>query len=159
MAYGSARRTTPTGQLCDVESGASPGAPSCTGGNIAYDDAGRITEFPNIEGSWRILAYDGEGRVTEICDSACTSDLAASHLHVRRGRPPHPRSTTARVARARRDTFRYDGDAITAEYVDGVLAREYLTDESGAIVKMVIPTGQSNPGTYIVVWNGCWRPH
>ena len=43
---------------------------------------------------------------------------------------------------------------VTAEYLDGVLNREYLTDESGAIVKMVIPTGQSNPGTYIVVWNG-----
>ena len=29
-----------------------------------------------------------------------------------------------------------------------------LTDESGGIVKMIIPAGQANPGTDLVVWNG-----
>ena len=141
------------GQLCDVESGASPGAPSCTGGNIAYDEAGRTAEIPNSEGVWRIVAYDGEGRITEICDAACTG--MSTHLSFtydadgRRTSIDFSEGGTGESV-----TFRYDGDAITAEYVDGVLAREYLTDESGAIVKMVIPAGQSNSGTYIVVWNG-----
>ncbi len=141
------------GQLCDVESGASPGAPSCTGGNIAYDEAGRTAEIPNGEGFWRILAYDGEGRITEICDAACTG--MSTHLNFtydadgRRTSIDFSEGGTGESV-----TFRYDGDVVTAEYLDGVLNREYLTDESGAIVKMVIPTGQSNPGTYIVVWNG-----
>jgi RHS repeat-associated protein len=142
------------GQLCDVESGGSPGAPLCTGGNVVHDDAGRMTEFPDgLGSSWRILAYDAEGRVTEICDAACT------------GTSPH--ADFAYDADGRRTsidyseggsgytvTFAYNGDAISAEYVDGVLAREYLTDEAGGIVQMRIPSGQANEGTYLVVWNG-----
>lgn len=51
-------------------------------------------------------------------------------------------------------TFRYAGRAISAEYRDGVLVREYLADEAGGITALIIPAGQDNPGTYLVVWNG-----
>jgi hypothetical protein len=35
-----------------------------------------------------------------------------------------------------------------------VLARQYLTDPNGAVVKLVIPAGQPDAGTYLVNWNG-----
>jgi hypothetical protein len=37
------------GQLCDAEIGSAPATPSCDGGNVGYDEAGRITEFPSLE--------------------------------------------------------------------------------------------------------------
>lgn len=35
-----------------------------------------------------------------------------------------------------------------------MLVRSYLSDESGGTVKLVIPTGVSDAGTYLVTWNG-----
>ena len=51
-------------------------------------------------------------------------------------------------------TFRYAGDAIVAEYKDGVLTREYTVDDGGTISKVTIPVGQTAAGTYLVTWNG-----
>jgi RHS repeat-associated protein len=50
-------------------------------------------------------------------------------------------------------TFRYQGDAIVAEYVDATLVREYVTDAGGTISKVIVPSGGS-AGTYLVTWNG-----
>lgn len=144
------------GRLCDLETGSRTGAPaaSCTGGNVVHDDAGRITEFPDGGGgAWRILAYDALGRVTEICDAACSS--GSPHLWFtydaegRRTGIDYAEGGTGYSV-----TFRYAGRAISAEYRDGVLVREYLADEAGGISALVIPAGQDNPGTYLVVWNG-----
>lgn len=49
--------------------------------------------------------------------------------------------------------FRYQGDAIVDERLNGVVQRTFLVDESGAIVKMTIPSGPT-AGTYLVTWNG-----
>lgn len=51
--------------------------------------------------------------------------------------------------------FRYQGDAIVEERVNGTVSRSYFVDESGSVVQMVIPSGQPEPaGTYLVTWNG-----
>jgi hypothetical protein len=51
-------------------------------------------------------------------------------------------------------TFRYQGSAIVAEDLDGDLIREYVTDDTGTISKVVIPPGEAEAGTYLVTWNG-----
>lgn len=140
-----------SGRLCKV------GATACGTPNVEYDAAGRITEFATYGGGgWRVLSHDGEGRILEICDLVCTGQS----LHFYFAYDADGRRTTKEYTEggfggtSEAITFRYDGDDVTAEYVDGVLAREYLVDGSGGIVKMVIPPGQQNPGTYIVNWNG-----
>jgi RHS repeat-associated protein len=51
-------------------------------------------------------------------------------------------------------TFRYQGEAIAAEYKDGTLVREYTLDGTGTISKVTVPAGQTGTGTYLVTWNG-----
>ncbi|MDH4283314.1 MAG: hypothetical protein OEV36_11720, partial [Myxococcales bacterium] len=50
--------------------------------------------------------------------------------------------------------FRHHGDAVVAEVVNGTLTREFVTNDAGMIVKVVVPPGQTDAGTYLVVWNG-----
>ncbi len=75
------------------------------------------------------FTYDGEGHRTAI-------------LH------------TPAVGTPVETTFRYAGDAIVAEYEDGTLTREYITDDAGTISKVIVPAGQPDAGTYLVTWNG-----
>ena len=49
--------------------------------------------------------------------------------------------------------FRYQGDAIVQETLNGAVDRTYVVDEAGAVVKMMIPAG-SDVVTYLVTWNG-----
>jgi RHS repeat-associated protein len=49
--------------------------------------------------------------------------------------------------------FRYQGEAIVEEKVNGAVARSFVVDEAGSIVKMTIPSG-ANAGDYLVSWNG-----
>lgn len=67
----------------------------------------------------------------------------AGHAHHRSGR--HLAATTRE--------FRYQGDAIVEEKLDGVTTHRYLVDEAGSIVQVIIPSGV-NAGTYVVTWNG-----
>ena len=76
------------------------------------------------------MVYDGEGRRTAI-----TSD---------------PAGATAATTRE----FRYQGDAIVEERVDGVLDRSYLVDESGSVLQLDIPSGRPGTGRYLVTYNG-----
>jgi RHS repeat-associated protein len=55
--------------------------------------------------------------------------------------------------------FRYQGDAIVEEKLTdathaGVVVRSYVVDDAGAIVKLVIPAGETGAGTYLVTWSG-----
>jgi RHS repeat-associated protein len=80
------------------------------------------------------FAYDGEGHRTQL------------------------KTTSAAGAVATRD-FRYQSDAIVEEKLTdashaGVVVRSYVTDDSGATVKLVIPAGEPDPGTYLVTWSG-----
>ena len=114
-----------------------------------HDASGRFGEW----NGWSFTAYDANGRLTEACVEPCgTSDLRLTFTYNADGLRT---GTTETVGTTSTDTeLRYDNGRISAEYVDGVLARSYVTDESGAIVKMVVPSGQPNPGTYLVTWNG-----
>ena len=84
------------------------------------------------------FTYDGEGHRTQI-----VSDPAGTGA----GQAP---STWV---------FRYQDDAIVEErltdatHTDTVV-RSYVVDDSGSVVKMVIPPGEADAGTYIPVWNG-----
>lgn len=49
--------------------------------------------------------------------------------------------------------FRYQGDAVIEEKVNAAVARTFVVDEAGSIVKMTFPTG-ANAGDYLVNWNG-----
>jgi hypothetical protein len=43
---------------------------------------------------------------------------------------------------------------VVEEWTNGTLSRSYTVDETGTILKMTIPSGQTNAGTYLVSWNG-----
>ncbi len=73
------------------------------------------------------MRYDGEGRRVELAV-----------------RPNGQAATTT--------TFRYQGSAIAQELTGGVLARTYLTDEAGTIVKVCDPDCSGTQ--YLVTYNG-----
>ena len=81
------------------------------------------------------FAYDGEGHRTQL---KTTSSAGAT-------------STT---------DFRYQGDAIVEErltdaaHPTGAVVRSYVVDAAGAVVKLVVPAGEPDAGTYLVTWNG-----
>ena len=91
----------------------------------ACDDADCVgSGFERVD-----FTYDGEGHRTAILATPASGSAVET-------------------------TFRYGGDAIVAEYVDGTLAREYVTDDAGTISKVIVPVGQTGAGTYLVTWNG-----
>lgn len=114
-----------------------------------HDASGRISAWAG----WRFGGYDANGRLTEACPDPC--DAASTRLaftYDADGRRTKIVQTTGGTTTT--TELRYGDGRISAEYVDGVLAREYVTDESGAIVKLVIAAGQPNAGAYLVTWNG-----
>lgn len=132
------------GQLCKV------GATMCGTPNVTYDDAGRMR---NWNGWW--FSYDGEGRLTTACSaSGCTtSSNRILFTYDGEGRRTQIKTTPANGTAIDLD-FRYQGSSIVEELTDDVVTRQYLVDETGAIVKLIIPTGQANAATYLVTWNG-----
>jgi RHS repeat-associated protein len=75
------------------------------------------------------LAYDGEGNRTQL-------------------------KTTPASGSATTVDFAYQGSTLVEERTNGVLTRQYTVDETGTIIKLTIPAGQANAGTYLVIWNG-----
>lgn len=145
---------TADGQLCDVET--APTAASCSGGNVTYDTAGR-TRSQN--GWW--FAYDSESRLTLACKSAtCAAGSDKVEMtYDGEGHRTQLKTTSAAGGVATRD-FRYQGGAIVEErltdagHPTGTVVRSYITDESGGTVKVIVPAGESDAGTYLVTWNG-----
>ena len=76
------------------------------------------------------FSYDGEGHRTKIVATPAAGS---------------PVTTT---------DFRYHGNAVVAEVVNGTVTREFVTNDAGTIQKVVVPSGQTDAGTYLVVWNG-----
>lgn len=132
------------GQLCKV------GGTSCSSANVTYGAAGR-TKTGN---GWN-FRYDAQGRLATACrNSGCTSsadkveftyDAAGRRTKVKT--TPGGGSTTT-------VTYRYQGSAVVEEKTGSTVTRQYVLDDSGAVVKMIIPSGQANAGTYLVTWNG-----
>jgi RHS repeat-associated protein len=129
------------------------------GAAVAYDAEGRITALPDGSGSgWRVTTYDAEGRVTESCDWVCSS--GSTKLFSRYDADGHRTSlVVAGGGTSQETTFRYTGDAVIAEYLDGNLIRGFMADADGTILSMTIPSappgvsGWPTPGTYLVTWN------
>jgi RHS repeat-associated protein len=139
---------TAEGLVCDQETGS---AASCTGGNVTSDDAGRVSD----QSGWHYL-YDAQARLVSACDDTdCVGsgfdrvDFEYDGEGRRSTITETPASGSAVVW-----TFRYQGDAVVAEYKDGTLYREYVTDDAGTISKVTVPAGQTGTGTYLVTWNG-----
>lgn len=135
------------GRLCDVEVGAAAG---CSGGNVSHDSAGRIESW----NGWT-FAYDAEGRLTLACRSlTCASGY--DRVDFTYDGEGHRTQIVATSAGGSVTTtqFRYQGDVVVEEKVNGTVVRQFLTDEAGAISKLLVPDGQTDAGTYLVSWNG-----
>lgn len=136
------------GQLCKV--GAT--SPSdCSGANVTYDSAGRTRSW----NAWW-FTYDDDGRLVTACKSSTCASTAdkATFVYDGEGRRTEIRTDLAGSPPETVTAMRYHGDTVVEERVGGVVTRQYLPDESGRILKMIIPVGQSNPGAYVVTWNG-----
>jgi RHS repeat-associated protein len=136
-----------TGQLCDLEVGS---AANCSGGNVSSDTAGRIESW----NGWT-FAYDAEARLISACKSTtCASGY--DKVEFSYDGEGHRTKIVATAAGGTVTTteFRYQGDAVVEEKVNGTVVRQFVTDESGAISKLIIPAGLTDAGTYLVSWNG-----
>lgn len=137
--------TYSSGQLCK------DGGTSCTTPNVFYDANGRTS---NWNGWW--FSYDAEGRLIKACKSSTCASTADKVEFTYDGDGHRTQIKTTPASGSTTTTnFRYQDGAVVEER-DGsnTLLRSYLVDESGAIVKMIIPTGQTGVGTYLVTWNG-----
>jgi RHS repeat-associated protein len=132
------------GQLCRT-AGTTCGTP-----NVSYDDAGRTR---NWAGWW--LTYDGEGRLTKACKSStCASTADRVEMAYDGDGNRTQIVTTPASGSATTVDFAYQGSALVEERTNGSLSRQYTVDETGTIVKLTIPAGQADAGTYLVTWNG-----
>lgn len=138
---------TAEGALCDVET--APTAASCTGGNVTSDSAGRISTY----NGWT-YGYDAVGRLVAACKSAtCAAGFdKVTFSYDGEGHRTQIVETAAGGGVTTTD-FRYQGDSVIEESVNGSVARRFTSDEDGLIVSMTIPSGGS-AGTYVVTWNG-----
>jgi RHS repeat-associated protein len=136
-----------SGLLCDVEVGS---AANCSGGNVSHDTAGRIESWTG----WT-LAYDADARLVSACKSAtCASGYDKVEFTYDGEGHRTKIVATAAAGGVTTTEFRYQGDAVVEEKVSGTVVRQFVTDESGAISKLIIPAGQTDAGTYLVTWNG-----
>ena len=138
-----------TGQLCAT------GATTCTTPNVTYDTAGRT----KVWNGWN-FTYDAEARLVSACKSAtCASGFdKVEFAYDGEGHRTQIKTTSAAGAVSTTD-FRYQADAIVEEKLTdathaGVVVRSYVVDDAGTVVKLVIPAGEADAGTYLPAWNG-----
>lgn len=100
--------------------------------------------------------YDAAGRLTSACDDADCVGSGFDRVDYAYDGEGHRTAITETPSAGSpvETTFRYQGDAIVAEERDGDPYREYLVDEAGTIVRVVIPPGEAEDGSYLVTWNG-----
>jgi RHS repeat-associated protein len=127
-------------------------SPSC--GTVAHDSAGRLERW----NGW-FFEYDAEGRMIWACQSssACTGGLydevgftydgEGHRTQIRKYASGNPTPTATW-------DFRYQGEALVEERLNGTVVRTYVVDAAGAIVTMTIPAGQPEAGRYLVTWSG-----
>jgi RHS repeat-associated protein len=134
------------GQLCRT------GATSCGTPNLTYDKAGRTRAW---NGWW--LSYDPDGRLASACrsENCLASADRITFTYDAEGR----RTSIASAPGGGTPTtveLRYQGTAVVEERdaATNTLLRSYVVDEAGSVVKLIIPSGQPNVGTYLVSWNG-----
>ncbi len=120
---------------------------------ITYDTAGRIRSWDTGTPVW-YFTYDPEARLISACRSA-TCAAGSDKVEFTYDGEGHRTKIVATAAGGTVKTteFRYQGDAVVEEKVNGAIARTFVVAEAGAIVKMNIPSG-GNAGNYLVSWNG-----
>lgn len=124
-------------------------------GTITYDSAGRISQH----GTW-YYHYDAEGRLVKLCeDDGCASTAdKVWFTYDGEGQRTRIKTRSAIGVVVTRD-LRYQSGATVEEHVtdaahpSGALVRSYAVDESGTIVKVIVPGGEPAAGTYLVTWN------
>ncbi|MDH4178827.1 MAG: hypothetical protein OEV72_14760, partial [Thermoleophilia bacterium] len=127
-------------------------SPSCT---VSYDSAGRTATLTDNGISWT-YEYDAAGRLVTACKAtACGGSVdTVAFSYDGEGHRTKIVATPAAGTPVTTTEFRHHGDAVVAEVVNGTLTREFVTNDAGMIVKVVVPPGQTDAGTYLVVWNG-----
>jgi RHS repeat-associated protein len=126
--------------------------PSCT---VSYDSAGRTATMTDNGTSWT-FEYDAEGRLVKACKSTtCTGSIdKVEFTYDGEGHRTKIVTTPAAGSPVTTTEFRYQGDAVVSEVVGGTVTRDFVVDETGTIRKVIVPAGQTDAGTYLVVWNG-----
>jgi RHS repeat-associated protein len=108
----------------------------------------------------RTFSYDPDGRLVSACKSP-TCAAGFDKVEFAYDGEGHRTSitTTAAGAVATR-AFRYQADAIVEErltdagHPSGALVRSYTVDDTGTVVKLVIPAPEPDAGTYLPVYDG-----
>ncbi len=111
------------------------------GASYTYDDAGRLSS----DGSW-VYTYDADGRLVEICDIACTGQSSRWHFTYDADGKRTQTWTFAGGVNETRD-FLYAGDRLIAESLAGTVVRQYVTDEAGTVVKVIVPRDSRMPAS------------
>jgi RHS repeat-associated protein len=139
---------TSEGVLCDVET--APTAASCTGGNVTSDSAGRISSY----NGWT-YGYDAAGRLVSACKSpTCAAGYdKVTFAYDGEGHRTQAVETSA-IGSVVSRTYRYHGETVVEELTNGSTTRAYIADGAGRVTKVVVPAGQADSGTYLVLWNG-----
>jgi RHS repeat-associated protein len=123
---------------------------------VAHDSAGNVQKL----NGW-FFEYDSDGRMIHACQStSCAGSITKiEYAYDGSGHRTQTKEYSAGTL-AKTWDFRYQGDAIVEEKLTdashpaGTVVRSYVVDEDGSIVKMTIPTGEVDAGTYLVTWNG-----
>ena len=135
------------GQLASCSSGC---------GTVDHDAAGNLSKL----NGW-FFDYDSDGRLIHACQStSCAGSITKLEFAYdgEGHRTQIKEYTTGTLAKTW--DFRYQGDAIVEEkltdagHPSGTVVRTYVVDEDGSIVKLTIPAGETDAGTYLVTWNG-----
>jgi len=126
--------------------------PTCT---VSYDSAGRTATLTDSGTSWT-FQYDAEGRLVTACKSTtCTGSIdTVAFSYDGEGHRTTIVTTPAAGTPVTTTDFRYHGNAVVSEVVNGTIVRDFVVDEAGTIRKVIVPAGQTDAGTYLVVWNG-----
>ncbi|MEK6720476.1 MAG: RHS repeat-associated core domain-containing protein [Chloroflexota bacterium] len=127
-------------------------SPSCT---VSYDSAGRTATLTDNGSSWT-YQYDAAGRLVTACKGTACGGSVDTVVFTYDGEGHRTKivATPAAGSPVTTTDFRYHGGAVVAEVVNGTLTREFVTNDAGTIQKVIVPSGQTDAGTYLVVWNG-----
>lgn len=120
------------------------------GSPVTHDSAGRTQTYAG----W-FYEYDPEGRLIRACKSTSCSGSGFDRVEFTYDGEGHRTRIVATSAAGTVTTtdFRYQGDAVVEEKINGSVAKTFVVDEIGSIVRMTIPSGD-NAGDYLVSWNG-----
>jgi hypothetical protein len=132
--------------------------------SMTYDAAGNRLSYND-----RTFTYDSKGRLTACANASCGTITYDSAGRISRhstwyyhydtdGRLVKLKTRSASGVVVTRD-LRYQSGATVEEHVtdaahpSGALVRSYVVDESGSMIKVIVPSGEPGAGTYIVIWN------